>query len=471
MVTSPRARVSNASNTTSESQAGSSSQGSASGSKRRGRRSRRVHTSVKPEPGLEHQDLDTTNHKLAFTGDLPPYNDWSKFIVDHERSHLYVYGGTRPGDILNTPTNDLYRCDMNTLVWTNLTNSVRLFFPSGSADADAIPVRAHAAATFMKHDNCRYLVLFGGFSPKESCISPTLVFLDVDSLVWTLVTPKPLPAPEPLELQGRIHAAIVAVRNQIFIFGGISKFEGEPLRTFCVAELQAGVWSWVIYNREYPPEVPDLGVYTIATSVYNGANILLTMGRPSTRERISLSANTSVLFHTTHHEFQCESSTRGEFPKGAGWYEICSLSRGLPCRPLAPPPTPPKPRGRPPRKPVLRPQTSEHRPLVLPAPPLAHHPPFAERAIICAWVPIAEGSDFVPDFWLYTLPPVKEVCCLNVREYIMDLDLRLEAFVVVGERIFMLGFDGPEDDSQSDGPNAEGVYNMCVEVRFEDLEA
>jgi len=62
-------------------------------------------------------------------GDLPPFNDWGQFVVDHDRQTIYTYGGYRPH--VDSPTADFFSCDMGTLKWKNLTvsNSASLITP------------------------------------------------------------------------------------------------------------------------------------------------------------------------------------------------------------------------------------------------------------------------------------------------------------------------------------------------------
>lgn len=81
--------------------------------------------------------------------------------------------------------------------------------------------------------------------------------------------------------------------------------------------------------------------------------------------------------------------------------------------------------------------------------------------LICAWLPHEEDS-LVPEIWRYMLPPVEECRCLGVREKVWDLDLDLQSFVVVGHRMFLLGYSGDEQE--------EAVWDVAVEITLNDIK-
>lgn len=61
------------------------------------------------------------------------------------------------------------------------------------------------------------------------------------------------------------------------------------------------------------------------------------------------------------------------------------------------------------------------------------------------------------------LPPEEEIQCLKLREQIWELNLDLQEFIVVGNRLFFLGYDAPPDvDEETALRNS--VWNVCVEV-------
>jgi hypothetical protein len=67
--------------------------------------------------------LDQTPHGTvkANIGECPPYNDHAAWIEDASNNTIYVFGGTRPGDVDCVPTSDFFRCDGKTMEWENLT--------------------------------------------------------------------------------------------------------------------------------------------------------------------------------------------------------------------------------------------------------------------------------------------------------------------------------------------------------------
>lgn len=88
----------------------------ASSSQQRPKRNSRRTSKATDQPSTRTFDTN------EMTGDLPPFNDWATWVVDHESRKVYTYGGCRPGgDII--PTSDFYCCDMQTLRWQNYTVS------------------------------------------------------------------------------------------------------------------------------------------------------------------------------------------------------------------------------------------------------------------------------------------------------------------------------------------------------------
>lgn len=62
-------------------------------------------------------------------GDHPPFNEWTRWAVDHDAQQVYVYGGCRPGDSSEeNATNDFYVLDMqnNSFTWKNLVSYLNL---------------------------------------------------------------------------------------------------------------------------------------------------------------------------------------------------------------------------------------------------------------------------------------------------------------------------------------------------------
>jgi hypothetical protein len=78
----------------------------------------------KPTPRVLSDVTDPSLTRLdtkQMEGELPPFNDWGSFVVDHDHQKIYAYGGYRPNS--ETSTADFFSCDMTTLQWRNLTVS------------------------------------------------------------------------------------------------------------------------------------------------------------------------------------------------------------------------------------------------------------------------------------------------------------------------------------------------------------
>lgn len=155
---------------------------------------------------------------------------------------------------------------------------------------------------------------------------------------------------------------------------------------------------------------------------------------------MTLSSDKCILFHTTHHSFQIQSDTVGDFPESMRWFNVDLL-----------------PSVRPASSSSARARQSSKR-----APPSSgssfslptnESDTFTAPAIISAWMPHGTGY-LVPELWKYSLPPDEECRCLDLRQTIWALELDLQAFVVVDGRAFLLGRESDTDT----------VWNVCVEV-------
>ncbi|KAJ7709099.1 hypothetical protein B0H14DRAFT_2646503 [Mycena olivaceomarginata] len=62
-------------------------------------------------------------------------------------------------------------------------------------------------------------------------------------------------------------------------------------------------------------------------------------------------------------------------------------------------------------------------------------------------VPHNDTEDvLVPEIWQYFLPPIRRIRCLNLRETFWDLNLDLQSFVTVGNRMLLFGSEEGHDD-------------------------
>ena len=154
-----------------------------------------------------------------------------------------------------------------------------------------------------------------------------------------------------------------------------------------------------------------------------------------------MSGDTCVLFHTKHHTFQPLGVVTGEFPVGAGWLHAWSFQRKK-CD--LPSPSKSNKSRRSPKKALPSPSRE-----ATTGPPVS----FPVSVLICGWM--RQGDFLIPEIWNFLLPPEQECRRLNFQQRIFDLDLRLEMFVVVDGRAFLLGFDDSQKNAQ---------WNICVEI-------
>jgi hypothetical protein len=67
--------------------------------------------------------------------------------------------------------------------------------------------------------------------------------------------------------------------------------------------------------------------------------------------------------------------------------------------------------------------------------------------VIVAWVRHTETEDvLVPEIWQYFPPPVHRIRCLDLRETFWDLNLDLQSFVALGNRMLLFGSEEGHDD-------------------------
>jgi hypothetical protein len=154
-------------------------------------------------------------------------------------------------------------------------------------------------------------------------------------------------------------------------------------------------------------------------------------------QKITITNEKAVLFHTTHRTFQVQSDTSGSFPHDASWYAMYP-------------------------SPANRTEVADQQP---------------NSVLISAWIQYypessneeeeeeeEEKSDYlVPELWQYMLPPDEECRCLNISEEVWDLELDLQAFVVVGHRAFFMGYSKPDPEN--------AVWDVSVEVPMDRIES
>lgn len=55
--------------------------------------------------------------------------------------------------------------------------------------------------------------------------------------------------------------------------------------------------------------------------------------------------------------------------------------------------------------------------------------------------------------------------CLNLQQSIWDLDLDIQGFAVVGDRMFLMGYDDPDGGDRP--PPDDATWNLVVEIMLE----
>ncbi|KAJ7111475.1 hypothetical protein C8R44DRAFT_711873 [Mycena epipterygia] len=345
--------------------------------------------------------------------------------VYHQREKIYQYGGVRLCDENHTPTCDFYCLDLKTVVWKNLT--VTYFADPFLKDPPNFAVRqlpalSEPAITLASVNDSPFLFIFGGHNGDNP--TSDLIAIDVDLHIWWFV-----------DVQGtsilpRMCASMVTINNQIFIFRGRTDFDdtSPAIRTYLIANYHPETrWTWKVSDGPMPPDLPPLGFSIQAAPIYGGQKILLAQGRLKNDDPIELSRETTISFHTHNHTFQDARGTMGAFPRGVAWYQMYSVVPGA------------------------RPRNPE-----------AESP--RHSVVIFAWV--KHKGALVPEGWQYLLPPAERIRCLNLRDKVEDLELDLQAFATVGNRLVLLG----RVPTQKAAPVVEDGQMMVDEEDLDELD-
>ncbi|KAF8189102.1 hypothetical protein K438DRAFT_1593661 [Mycena galopus ATCC 62051] len=407
-------------------------------------------------------------------GNAPIFNDWGSTAVDHKQEKIYMYGGVRPHDEDNIPTNDFNCLDLKTHQWWDLTNSLTfrprdyVFDPFCKEDnvlqRRPLPALLEPGASVISVGGGTYFLIFGGYDVDNSTPTSELIAVDLELLIWWVVDIQGAP------LRARMNASMVAVDNRLFIFGGRDEYAGHGeaprpaslISTYSIAEYTPRTrWTWRVSDAPLPPDLPLLGYNIQSTPVFKGQKIMLAQGRTSDRP-IDLSRESTIFFHTENHTFQDVRTTMGNFPQGISWYKLATLGTGVQL--AQQPATPTKRRGRPFKIPRPEPPA-----VVVPAVPTHDFP---DSVVVVAWVKHGEG--LVPEAWQYLLPPAERIRCLNLRDKLWDLNLDLQDFVAVGNRLLLLGSsEGREDniaDAEMEVEKPPQRWDVLVEVSTECLK-
>ncbi|KAK7042619.1 hypothetical protein R3P38DRAFT_2891455, partial [Favolaschia claudopus] len=399
---------------------------------------------------------------LKLRGDLPCFNDWATFAVDRQQDKVYMYGGVRPGDENNLPTNDFYSLNLKTRQWINHTMSLK-FIPrnymldpfckiDNPLQPRCLPELTEAASAFVEVAGGRFFLLFGGYDLEAEGPTSRLIAIDLDLETWWFVDVRGAP------IRPRMAASMVAIKNRLFIFGGRDNFEtgSPPIGTYSIAEYTAETqWTWRVSDAPIPGELPSLGYSIQCVPVFDGQKILLFNGRSS--DQANLSPFSTIFFHTENHTFQDARTTVGDFPKGIAWYQVASVTTNGPTLPL--------------------PLSSKRKRSTNTLP--QQTPSFQDSVLIVAWVTVrSQGNDtFSPEVWQYFLPPTERIRCLGVGAKLFYPDIWPEVFVCTGNRLLFLGSRSEEHarrgedvaEMETDEPTPSQRWDTAVEMPLEQL--
>ncbi|TFK69840.1 hypothetical protein BDN72DRAFT_896928 [Pluteus cervinus] len=364
----------------------------------------------------------------ALYGDKPPFNVWTTWAVDDTTQQAYVYGGCRPGDDSNNPTNDFYALKIkdNLFTWRRLNDSLRYrgrdrFSPGKVIRHRPFPSLRQPGMTLATINDNTFIFLFGGFSSEFERVVSDLIAVDVSSEEWWFINLEGGP------VIGRLDAAIAVVGHCLYIFGGRQDFgRNHAISSYCVARYSVNrrTWTWVHQDRPYPKHVPYLGFGMVMVPIQHRRRIVLLPGRKRRDEDpINLTQKTVFLFDVDDLSFTLLNIPAEDFP--------CLEIQGLDAAPLHPSTLP-------------RVRTA----------------PF--RFLLAGWVPCEDGS-LIPELWMCKpYGPSQNLRCLGVMDKIWEKDLDLQNYIMCDGRILFVGYEHRGLDYVH--PPEDSTWNVVVEV-------
>ena len=168
---------------------------------------------------------------------------------------LYVFGGKAPGfgDVFS----DLWEFDPEHNEWCDLTSRYSVL---------GQPEMARYGHTAVRHDNKMYV--FAGHTGSDLSAIDMLV-LDLDTLVWSTVTPRQQ-AGEALPLRRMAHTAVID-GDVIYVFGG---YEGAPeyneFGDVWAYEISENKWWRMVQRIVMPVYTATPTAYEVAGAVVDG---------------------------------------------------------------------------------------------------------------------------------------------------------------------------------------------------------
>ncbi|TFK32387.1 hypothetical protein BDQ12DRAFT_502421 [Crucibulum laeve] len=366
-------------------------------------------------------------------GSHPPFNDWFRHYTDLEGQKSYLYGGVEV-DVETSPSCDFHVCDLKTMNWTNITDSLTFrqpYNPFSSINREQkytkLPALLEPACTIMKLEGGTYFLIFGGYDAEKECTTSELIAVDLDSLEWFYI---PVSGGS---VANRTSAEIIAIRNHLFVFGGRKEPNNRapPYASYSVIEYNpnVGTWSWELCDQPFPfsRTAHPLGYNIVATAIYAGKKILLTPGQISDA-RIDFSSNVIVLFHTENRTFHVASETIGDFPKNVLWYHAISLEHIPSFGRVKTPSSSAQIRSLGRNRGFEAAYSASLGPIDSPTP----------SVLLCAWVPHGEDEAAI-ELWQYFLPPEERIVCFKYCQKTYDLDEDFRSCVLIGSQLHLLG--------------------------------
>ncbi|KDR76953.1 hypothetical protein GALMADRAFT_66355 [Galerina marginata CBS 339.88] len=413
-------------------------------------------------------------------GDCPPYNDFAGWVHDPHNQRVYMFGGLRPGDESETPASDFYCYNTTTMKWENLTNALTFREPYKSPYSKTelkrekrhLPALSHPGCTLWRYEGHSFIFLFGGYDAASDGASSKVVIINLKLREWWYEDRLGRTNP-------RIAPSIVAIGNKVYIFGGYKELEGDPQAcySYSIAEHRPedpiSPWAWEVRDTPYSGHLPSDFVVGQAVAVYGGKKILLAPGRlnHTDERRLHFSKKTLFYFRIDLKAFHEILDPAGDpLPQDIGWYSIFELKQlPLTASAISTQADITKKRGRPPKNPTP--------PSQVPSPQLraSVSSSSSDSVVICAWQPRpgtkSEDKLFEPEIYHFSLTPDDRLDCLKIIQKVCDLNHNFEGFMVVGERMHLLGSYSDENSSQTDSDSdsddeSDATWNIHLDIPF-----
>ncbi|KAF8953062.1 hypothetical protein BDZ97DRAFT_1930029 [Flammula alnicola] len=374
-------------------------------------------------------------------GAVPNLASLHRTSEDPRGGFLYLYGGLAPGPGQEIETADFYRCETETMMFTDLTKSLVYTTPGdpfsrAQKERTIKPLPRLSEPGFTLHyiNDHPIIFLFGGYNERPSS---ALIAIETQHQEWWYVDDDPSGlAPGP----PRVNPVIIGVGNRLFIFGGYTDFgdHGTNYMSYSIAEFQPGTHKckWIAVDVPYPADILALNqTFDCGVAIGGGTMIVLTPGRlDDAVDHFNFLDNKMVYFFITDRTFRIARPTSKEIlPKEVHWYYACNF---------------------------VDPQAAWRKE--------------AASILICGWVPYRDTPHLVPQLWRFFIYPgeerVVEVGKLGEEVWKLDMDLRWFAMSNM-DTLLLLGQKGDPTDSDDENPDIGpgAKYDTYVKIPFKVL--